>query len=120
MIVKQAMYICTGTETRPDQQSSMPSQERVNSNPNSLPHRPDSDVAMQSIEEGLRQSYGMHSARPSNAGGPTALSTAAAADDFKFEALPKQLATILSGVSGSATPSAAEMNDLDSQLQRLA
>lgn len=79
--------------------------------------QPDSEVVMQAIEEqGLRQSYGSDPSRShkiSGASVPSIDHTAACG------LVPRRLSTIVSGVSASGTPSAAEMHGLQSQVHSL-
>lgn len=80
--------------------------------------QPDSAVVMQVIEEhGLRQSYGSEPSRSHRISGASVPSIEH--DTAASGSVPTRLSTIVSGVSASGTPSAAEMHGLQSQVQHL-
>ena len=80
--------------------------------------QPDSTDVMQAIEEqGLRQSYGSDPSRSHRIDGASVSSIEH--DSAAFGSVPRRLSTIVSGVSASGTPSAAEMHSLQSQVQHL-
>jgi len=80
--------------------------------------QPDSAVILQAIEEqGLRQSYGSDPSRSHRISGASVPSIEH--ETAAFGSVPRRLSTIVSGVSASGTPSAAEMHGLQSQVQHL-
>ena len=80
--------------------------------------QPDSTVVMQAIEQqGLRQSYGSDPSSSHRIDGASVSSIEH--DTAAFGSVPRRLSTIVSGVSASGTPSAAEMHALQSQVQHL-
>ena len=80
--------------------------------------QPDSAVILQANEEqGLRQSYGSDPSTSHRISGASVPSIEH--DPAAFGSVPRRLSTIVSGVSASGTPSAAEMHGLQSQVQHL-
>ncbi len=76
------------------------------------------NFVMQAIEEqGLRQSYGSDPSRSHRINGGSVSSIEH--DTAALGSVPRRLSTIVSGVSASGTPSAAEMHSLQSQVQHL-
>ena len=85
------------------------------------PDQTQSASATSTVEEqGLRQSYGITPSGLQREHSASSSDVIVRSDPAAIEPMPTRLATIVSGVSASGTPSAAEMHSLESQVQHLA